>query len=113
MQITCDRISKLLKFHNTTMAKMCEDLGIGINTISGWKEQSPLTSTLLLISKYLNASTDYLLGLTDQVNQYSKPYDVSELTLDLFAYIKDLHLSDKQIQIIYNGITDMKRFDKV
>lgn len=62
-----DRIISVLKEKKITSAKMLSDLGLGKNQLTYWKNNGniPKWDTLENIAKYLNVSTNYLLGQTD------------------------------------------------
>lgn len=52
-----------------TQAKMADVLDLSLRTYQKYEEGSrnPQLDTLVLIAKTLDVSTDYLLGLTDEV----------------------------------------------
>lgn len=62
-----DRVISVLKEKKITSAKMLSDLGLGKNQLTYWKNNGniPKWDTLENIAKYLNVSTNYLLGQTD------------------------------------------------
>lgn len=62
-----DRVISVLKEKKITSAKMLSDLGLGKNQLTYWKNKGniPKWDTLENIAKYLNVSTNYLLGKTD------------------------------------------------
>lgn len=81
-----ERLISLLKEKKITSAKMLSDLGLGKNQITYWKKNGnvPSATTVEKIAKYLNVSTDYLLG-NEQKNS-----DDSELNSAFFRLKKGL-----------------------
>jgi transcriptional regulator with XRE-family HTH domain len=60
-------IQKNLKTKNMSLSKMAKELGFSNSFFSDMKRHNTLLSAEKLgaIAQYLNVSTDYLLGLTD------------------------------------------------
>lgn len=55
-------IKETAKNNGVAISKMCNDLSIGINTLSNMKTSFPKSDTLARIADYLGCSVDYLLG---------------------------------------------------
>ena len=65
-QAIADRIKSRLKSRQILMRDMLEDLDMGINAISEFAKGKQMSCiTLARIADYLDCSTDYLLGRTD------------------------------------------------
>jgi transcriptional regulator with XRE-family HTH domain len=66
-QNTADRIKKILIDKKITAKKMCEECGIGVNTLSNIRRGDVKSiETFSIIANYLGCSVDYLLGRTDK-----------------------------------------------
>ncbi len=62
-----DLLKNLCKENNTTVSKLCKDIGISPGVQSKWKAgKLPSGETLLKISNELNVSVDYLLERTNK-----------------------------------------------
>lgn len=57
---------------------MLEDVGLGFNTMSNMKSSMPKADNLAKIADYLEVSTDYLLGRTDDPGQKTEPAPQNE-----------------------------------
>lgn len=67
-QNTADRVKKLLIDRKVTAKKMCEQCGLGINTLSNIRRGDVKSvEAFSTIADYLNCSVDYLLGRTDKL----------------------------------------------
>ena len=65
-QDIADRIKSRLKSRQILMRDMLVDLDMGINAISEFAKGKQMSCiTLARIADYLDCSTDYLLGLSD------------------------------------------------
>lgn len=62
---TFERIKKLAKKQQLTLARVNDLAGIGTNSIYRWKKQTPTSNNLQKVANVLHTSTDYLLGNTD------------------------------------------------
>ena len=68
-QLTAERIKYRLKVCGIPMKTMLSDLELGINTVSKLAKGDEISYVSFAhIAEYLNCSTDYLLGRTDQVD---------------------------------------------
>lgn len=65
---TLDRIQQLLKEQNKTQKDLTDFLGLSKNTFTNWKLgfTSSYTKYINKIAEFLDVSTDYLLGNTDE-----------------------------------------------
>ena len=68
-QILKDRIKLQCELQGKSMSKMLSELELGVNAINQINEKKGIGSFVLSnIANYLNVSTDYLLGRTDNPN---------------------------------------------
>ncbi len=67
MNMFLSRFRGLLEESDKTQKEICDDLGIRHQKLSNWKTGycAPIFDDLIILAKYFNVSTDYLLGITD------------------------------------------------
>lgn len=67
IEIFAERLSELRKESNLSLMQLGKDLGVSDTALSRWERgvQIPNIETLVIIAKYFNVSTDYLVGLED------------------------------------------------
>lgn len=64
-----ERIKILCRKKGITIKKMCEDIGITNQVATKWKNGADVRETTLKkVADYLETSTDYLIGRTDEDN---------------------------------------------
>lgn len=64
-----NNINAEIKRRGITKETMCQDVGISRRTFTNWQAKGDLPSSALLkCAEYFNCSTDYLLGLSNQIN---------------------------------------------
>lgn len=65
METIFDRIQKLCKIRNITIAALERECGLGNATIKKWGISTPSGDKLAKVADYFNVTTDYLLGRVD------------------------------------------------
>ena len=67
-----NRIATLQKINNISNKDLALALKVSCPTITNWKNgsRSPDLSNIVSIAEYFNCSTDFLLGRTNDVNNY-------------------------------------------
>lgn len=71
-QILKDRIKSQCETQGKSISKMLSELELGVNAINQINEKKGIGSFVLLnIADYLEVSTDYLLGRTENKNGYT------------------------------------------
>lgn len=67
MNLFVSRLNELIKNSGKQQNEICKDLKIYKQKFSRWKlgNTEPNFDELILLAKYFNVSTDYLLGLED------------------------------------------------
>ena len=95
------RIDEILKLRNLKQKDLAEHLKVKDNTISYFcsGKRTPNTTQIIEIAKYLNVTTDYLLGLSPN----------STIDVELQAVCKYTGLSEKSIQ---NVVAVTRKFEK-
>ena len=72
-QEIAERIKNRAKAKNITLKCMLSDCDLGINTISEFSKGKQLSCiSFAKIADYLDCSTDYLLGRTDNLDSHKK-----------------------------------------
>lgn len=70
-----NRFQNLRKIHGLTQEEIAKQLNIAQRTYSGYETRTrniPI-DILIELALFYDTSTDYLLGLTDQIKSYKKP----------------------------------------
>lgn len=62
-----DRLKELRIEHNLSQMQLANVLGISQSAIAKWElgKTEPTASAIILVAKYFNESTDYLLGIIE------------------------------------------------
>lgn len=72
-QTTKERIKKLCKNKKINMEQMLKECNLGVNAIRQINDNKGMASfSLAKIADYLDCSTDYLLGRTDNPDSHKK-----------------------------------------
>lgn len=104
-KITGERLRELRKKHGMLQSEVGEVINVGKSAIAGYESgfRNPKKSSLPVLAELFHTSVDYLLGLTDNPERYSKdkePKDLKKLiTTEDFTY-EGKPLTDKDIQVI-------------
>lgn len=113
---TGQRIESLLKKRGLTQKELAHYLGVTDNTVSYWcnDHRMPNLEQIIIISKYLNVSIDYLTGITDIECVLNT--DKNKLLRSICDYtglsdevIKKLH-AKKGCYILFDNINDIFKF---
>lgn len=68
-----ENLEDILKRKHTSTYKMCKDTNIAPSSVSGWKQgKMPSIDKLIEIAKYLNVTSDELLGLNITKENFSQ-----------------------------------------
>lgn len=63
-----ERVKFLSDKKGKNLKEVALDLGLSENAFYKWKTQSPKVENVKLVADYFDVSTDYLLGLTDDIS---------------------------------------------
>ena len=105
-----DNIQTLLNVRNKTQVWLSVELGVSKETINQYIKGTikPRLEMLIAMSKVLNTSVDYILGLTDNPAPNNLKLSIEENTL-LFNY-RELHNIDKvKAQSYIQGLLDTSK----
>ena len=71
------RLGKIRKLHNETQEDLANALGCSVHTVRTWEQEkfSPNYATLVTICERYHVSADYLLGLVDDIIDYTNRND--------------------------------------
>lgn len=106
-----DNIQKLRNSRGMSQQEFADTIGIGRSTLANYEQnkREPNYKTLEIIAKYFNVSIDYILGLTDDKNDYTHKDTSNEIVykqiLKLFDS-KEYELSKNEntiLNLIKNG----------
>jgi len=81
-KIIGNRINTALALREKKQKELAEVLNVKDNVVSYWcgGTRIPKTEQIIKIGKYLNVSTDYLLGLSDVISTNPAIRDISQIT---------------------------------
>ena len=90
-----DRIKQLRLSNNMTQTDLAKKLNITRSSVNAWEMgiSTPSTAYIVELAQLFHVSTDYLLGLSDNVS-----LDIS-------------HLPEKEIQLVYNLVQYFRNKD--
>ena len=65
-----ERLAALKKYHHYSQQQIADALGISLRAYQYYEygEREPTVSTIIALAKFYGVSTDYLLGLTDELH---------------------------------------------
>lgn len=100
------RLNEILAKRGVLQKELAEHIGVPANTISYYLsgERSPDLEKLIKISKFLNISTDYLLGLSDEINIDIERNAASQYTDLSEKAVEVLHYNSGQIDILNSNM---------
>lgn len=67
-----ERIKLIAKSKGLTVSTVLKEVNLGRNTMANFKTSMPRADNLAKIADYLDCSTDYLLGRTDNPDSHKK-----------------------------------------
>ena len=93
--MVADRIRGLRERSGMTQTELAKQLGITRSSVNAWEMgiSTPSTAYIVELAQLFHVSTDYLLGLSDNVS-----LDIS-------------HLTEKEIQLVYNLVQYFRNKD--
>lgn len=94
-----ENLRKLREEKSISQVRLSVEIGVAQETISAYERGKAVTTceNLLKIAKFLNTSTDYLLGLTDMKLPYNK-ISIDKLSseeFDIITKYRNLSVSQK------------------
>jgi transcriptional regulator with XRE-family HTH domain len=99
---TIERIFNLIKFKNIQQKTLAEYLGVTQSTLSEWKKGNlkPSMEDIIEIAHYFNVTTDYLLGLSDEIDGLSNRRNIDKelVSKGLKEFFKDLIKKEHSIE---------------
>lgn len=101
MDITIQRIRELMKEHHISQKKLADELQVSASTLSNYLTGNRWLNLDLIckISRYLDTSSDYLLGLSDQKHTVRLPDD-EQVLLEMYRTLPNQarHCAVNQLQ---------------
>ena len=69
MKKFCERLKELRAEKGLTQAQLASETGLSRSGIGFWEngERVPLATVVIVLAKYFNVTTDYLLGISDEL----------------------------------------------
>jgi transcriptional regulator with XRE-family HTH domain len=67
MKVFSERLMELRKEKGLSQATVAKDLGVSLGIVCYWEtnKSDPTASNIAKVARYLNVTSDYLLGLSD------------------------------------------------
>lgn len=105
---TLDKIQQLLKEQNKTQKDLTDFLGLSKNTFTNWKLgfTSSYTKYINKIAEFLDVSTDYLLGNTDERKPIN--HDITDNDIKFALFGGEGEITDE----MYQDVKDFAKFIK-
>ncbi len=65
-----ERIKELRQAEKLSQAQLAEKTGLSQSAIAAWEvgTNSPTATAIIILAKYFDVTSDYLLGLSDNMN---------------------------------------------
>lgn len=103
------QLSILRKSKGLTQKEIAEHIGVSRQAYANYESgnREPDFKTLLKLAEYLDVSTDYLLGETDEIKEKT-PAEVSEEDLKVALFGGDREVSDE----MWNEVLDYAKYLK-
>ena len=103
------QLSILRKSKGLTQKEIAEHIGVSRQTYTNYESgnREPDFKTLLKLAEYLDVSTDYLLGETDEIKEKT-PAEVSEQDLKVALFGGDREVSEEMC----NEVIDYAKYLK-
>lgn len=69
MKIFCERLKEVREEKGISINKLAKEIGVDHSTIVRWEKGDRVSTidNLYLVAKFFNVSSDYLIGLSDDV----------------------------------------------
>lgn len=114
METIGDRISKARRHLDLSQKELCQIAGITEGSLSRYENniREPKCDAIKKLSKALDVSTDYLMGLTDEMNKNSSVINYN-LPKDLDKFIIDVkrHLLENEFFVNGKKVSDIFIYD--
>ncbi len=103
------QLSILRKSKGLTQKEIAEHIGVSRQAYANYESgnREPDFKTLLKLAEYLDVSTDYLLGETDEIKEKT-PAEVSEQDLKVALFGGDREVSEE----MWNEVLDYAKYLK-
>lgn len=95
-----ERLQMLMNENNLTKTQLHKATGIPDTTINGWfRGQTPGADKVIKLAKYFEVSTDYLLGLENDIGVIEINKDLTAFEKEILSIAKNLR-NDEQKELI-------------
>lgn len=90
MSILHQRVTIIRKLQGLSAYSIEKGSGIGIASLKNWKTSMPSGDKILRVANFLDVSTDYLLGNTDNPHSHkNNPQDLVAAARDFSALVQE------------------------
>ena len=99
-EVFVSNIKKLRKEYNVSQTQFSKEIGYSKNTISLWEigTRTPCADAVIILSRYFQVSTDYLLKVTDDNTMLHRIDDFDVDMSIFFKRLKELRIKNKLSQ---------------
>ena len=97
------RLKELRSNKGISQAKLAKELGVSVGAVGNWESgiRLPDAKTIQRIADYFNATTDYLLGRTDEKKTAPNELSLSTEQQDLITSVSELPAEDVKKTLEY------------
>lgn len=114
LEILGERLKVLRETRNLTQKAVAKHFSVNENTVGHWEtgKRNPDPQTIHNLAKYYDASSDYLLGLTDDPRSIEQRFEASLIGHpDLAAIWERFKGSNEMLSITKNMVTSLSDDD--
>ena len=108
-----EKLSELRKDKGLSVIELSKEIGFSKSVIYFWEngQREPTANAILVISRFFNVSTDYLLGLEDELGskiekvvKKNSPEDFTPEEIEMIKGIRELNFTDQNaLKVVINS----------
>ena len=104
-EVFTSNIKKLRKEYNLSQTQFAEEIGYSKNTVSLWElgTRTPCADAIIILSRYFQVSTDYLLKLNDDNAMLHR---IDDFDVDLTTFNKRLKELRQKNNLSQDGLAN-------
>lgn len=108
-----EKLSELRKDKGLSVIELSKEIGFSKSVIYFWEngQREPTANAILVLSKFFNVSTDYLLGLEDEIGAKTEKVvkkisskDFTPEEIEMIKGIRELNFTDQNaLKVVINS----------